>query len=434
MDDVSTLVALLAILLFALLSRRLERWWISMPLAMVVVGFAIGSRGIGILSVDMHSEIVKTTAELTLALMLFHDAVRIDLRALRVGYRIPLRLLGLGLPLMIVLGTIAAFGMSPTLGLVGAALLATMLAPTDAALGEAVVSDQRLPVAVRQGLNVESGLNDGLSVPIFLVLLAIAADPAAAESGALVAELLRQIGFGIVGGLLIGGFGGLLFRYAVGKHVIAASWRRVAVLCIAVGCFVCAAALGGSGFIGAFAGGIVFGLASEARSAADNALTGHLGTFLDALSFLMVGAMLLPFALQYLTWTGVLYAVLSLVVLRLASVVVAMLGSGARWPTLAFMGWFGPRGLATVVFTVLLLDEAITNGEVIASIAIICVVLSVFAHGLSAPPLVSKYSEWWHALADSGEMTLEGQNAAVHGLRGGAGTGAASAARAKARD
>jgi len=388
-----------------------------MPMAMVVLGFAAGLDGFGLIAVDPRSEIVKVAAELTLALMLFHDAVRIDLRALRRGYKLPLRLLGIGLPAMLALGTVVALGLIPGIGLVGAALLATMLAPTDAALGEAVVSDERVPVAVRQGLNVESGLNDGLSVPIFIVLLAAAADPAALESGALIAELARQIGFGVLGGLVIGGVGGLLFRMAADRGAMADSWRRIAVLTIAIGCFVSAAALGGSGFIGAFVGGVLFGLASEARSSSDNAFTGSLGTIFDALSFLLLGAMLLPLAITVAGWREVLYAVLSLVVLRLGSVVLATLGSGAKWPTIAFMGWFGPRGLATVVFTVMLIDEAVPGGDTIASVAIICVALSAVAHGVSAPPLVSAYSRWWHRVSGSVGPNMEDEDVAEHAHR-----------------
>ena len=417
MENISTLVGVLFILVYALLSRRLDRWWITMPMTMIVLGFLVGPSGFGLITVDLRSELVRSVAELTLALMLFHDAVRIDLAALKTGYRIPLRLLGIGLPVMIVLGTAVAYGMMPSLGLVGAALLATMLAPTDAALGEAVVSDERLPVSIRQGLNVESGLNDGLSVPIFLVLLALAADPSAAHTGALVTEMGRQIGFGILGGALIGGLGGLLFRFS-GAHTMLDSWRRIAVLVIAVGCFVCAAVLGGSGFIGAFAGGVLFGLASEARSNADNGLTGNLGTVFDAASFLLVGVMLLPFALHYLGLREVIYVVVSLVVLRLVSVLAAMLGTGARWPTLAFMGWFGPRGLATVVFSVMLLDQNVAVGNVVASTAILCVVLSAFAHGLSAPPLVGAYSSWWNKRASSDAEAIEAEKVAVHAPRG----------------
>lgn len=407
MEDPRVLVAALALLSYALLSRRLDRWWVSMPAAMVLLGLLVGPLGLNLIAEGVQSEVVRTTAELTLALMLFHDAVRIDLRALADSYSIPLRLLGIGLPLMIVAGSAVAYLMLPALGLVGAALVATMLAPTDAALGEAVVADQRVPVSVRQGLNVESGLNDGLSVPVFLVLLTIAANPAAVESGALLGALETQIGLGLLGGLLVGGLGGGLFRLAARKRLMLRTWRRIAIVAIAFGCFVSAAILGGSGFIGAFAGGIAFGIISDARSAEDNAFTGYLGTVFDALSFLLLGAVVIPFALHHLTWQVILYAVISLVAIRTACVAVAMAGSGARWPTVAFMGWFGPRGLATLVFAVLVVDANVANGDAIASAAVAGVALSVFAHGLSAPPLVAAYSGWWKRFRGTGTVSME---------------------------
>ncbi len=228
MEDPRILVATLAVLVYALLSRRFDRWWFSMPVVMVLVGLIVGGAGLGWIGVDVESETVKTIAEITLSLMLFHDAVRIDLRALRTGFAVPLRLLGIGLPLMLVLGTLVAWWMLPAIGLIGALLVAAMLAPTDAALGAAVVEDERLPMRIRQGLNVESGLNDGLSVPVFLVALALAADPTGWEAGALGAELLRQIGFGVLGGLLVGGLRGsrLPLRRREGPHARLLAPRR----------------------------------------------------------------------------------------------------------------------------------------------------------------------------------------------------------------
>lgn len=367
-----------------------------MPAAMLVLGFLAGPDGLKLISEPIQAEAVKVVAELTLALMLFHDAVRIDLRALREGYSVPLRLLGIGLPVMIVLGALVAVGMLPALGAVGAVLVATMLAPTDAALGDAVVSDKRVPVRIRQGLNVESGLNDGLSVPVFLVVLAAAESAGTGLSAAaLASELVRQIGFGVIAGVVVGGGGGALFRLAVRGRWMERAWRRIAILAIAFGCFVAAAVLGGSGFIGAFTGGVAFGLISEARSPQDNAFTGYLGTVFDALSFFLLGAVVLPFVLQHISWQVVAYAVVSLVAIRMASVFVAMLGSGARLPTLAFMGWFGPRGLATLVFAVLVIDANISHGVEIASAAVIGVVLSVLAHGFTAPPFVARYASWY---------------------------------------
>lgn len=418
MEDSRTLIVAVAIIAYALVSLRLQKWWVSMPAAMLVLGLLVGPV-LGLFDTPVNSEFVKTVAELTLALMLFHDAVRIDLRALRRGYAIPLRLLGIGLPIMIALGTAVAYGMMPGFGLIGAALVATMLAPTDAALGEAVVSDTRIPVSIRQGLNVESGLNDGLSVPIFLVLLAIAADPSAWSTGTLTVELTRQIGFGALGGILVGGGTGLLFRWATSRGFMLGGWRRIAVLATAIGCFVCAAALGGSGFIGAFIGGVAFGLASEARSARDSAFTEHVGTTLDALSFLLLGAIVLPYCARFMIWPSVVYAVLSLVAIRMISVFIAMLGTGVRRPTLAFMGWFGPRGLATLVFAILLIDENVPNGNALAATAIAGVVLSVIAHGFTAPPMVDRYVAWWHAAAPGTLTGLESEDVHEHGVRTG---------------
>ena len=207
-------IAAVAILVYALLSRRLDRWWFSMPVVMVLVGLVVGADGLGLIGIDLESETVKTIAEVTLSLMLFHDAVRIDLRALRRGFAVPAAAARHRTAADARARHARAWWMLPAIGLVGALLVATMLAPTDAALGAAVVEDERLPMRIRQGLNVESGLNDGLSVPVFLVALALAADPTGWQAGALGAELLRQIGFGVLGGLLVGGLGGLAFRFA----------------------------------------------------------------------------------------------------------------------------------------------------------------------------------------------------------------------------
>lgn len=417
MEDPRILVAAILVLVYALISRSLGRRWISMPAAMVILGYLVGTNGMKYFSGEVQSSVVRDIAEAALALMLFHDAVRIDLRALTRGFSVPLRLLGIGLPLMIMVGASAAWFILPGIGIVGAVLVAIMLAPTDAALGEEVVTDKRLPVRIRQGLNVESGLNDGLTVPIFIVALAVATDAAGWEAGALASELAHQIGFGILGGLLVGGFGGLLFQAAAEKNTMIESWRRIAILAIAIGCYVCAAALGGSGFIGAFSGGILFGLGSQDRTPTDNAFTGYLGTSFDALSFMLLGALLLPVALKNLSWTIVLYPILSLILIRPLVVAAAMIGSRARWQTVSFIGWFGPRGLATVVFTVLVFDANIANGDIIATIAIVGVTFSVFAHGLSAPPLVKRYSAWWDTVSGAETKPMEGHEVAEHAHR-----------------
>ena len=395
MENFQVLVVLLVIVGYALFSHRLGQWWISMPAAMVALGYLIGVDGLHILDPSINSSAVRTIAEATLALVLFRDAVRIELGSLRRGFSLPARLLLIGLPLLLVIGTLAAWLLIPAVGLAGAALISTMLAPTDAALGEAVVSDRRLPVAIREGLNIESGLNDGLCVPVFVVLLAVASVETTVHRGALVTEAVRQIGIGAFVGLAIGGLGGLALRWARRRQYVETAWQRIAVLGLALASYIAAAALGGSGFIGAFIAGVAFGSTSKARGAQSTALAGYVGTLLDAVSFLLLGAILLPLTLDLLTPALVGYALLSLVVLRLVSVVVAMIGTGAKLPTLGFIGWFGPRGLASLVFTLLLLETDVPHKEIIGATVGAGVVLSVYLHGFTAQPLSRAYARWF---------------------------------------
>jgi len=401
MEELGTLAVASLLLVYALVSWRLHRFWVSMPAAMLVAGFFLGSDGFGLIELDYTSETVKFVAEATLALMLFHDACRIGFSKLRGQAALPLRLLGIGLPVMLVLGTVVGYLLVPSAGWIAVALVATMLAPTDAALGEEVVTDERLPGWLRQGLNVESGLNDGLCVPVFLVLLGLAAP--GGESGRVITEFAAAIGFGVIAGAVFGGGGGMLVRLAHARDWMLPDWSRYAVLAVALSCYVAAAVMGGSGFIGAFVGGLFFGTTSGQRVKGSLELTGNLGTAFDAVAFVLLGAVLVPDALQHLSWQVVAYAVLSLTVVRMVSVAIAMIGTGAAWPTVAFMGWFGPRGLATVVFTVMLLEAEIAGGEQLAAVAVTGLVLSVFAHGFSAPGLVGVYARWYEKLGASGK-------------------------------
>lgn len=414
MEELSTLAIAGLLLVYALVSWRLHRVSVSMPAAMLAAGFILGADGLGVIHLDFTSEAVKLVAELTLALMLFHDACRIGLGKLRGQAALPLRLLGIGLPVMIVLGTIVGYLLFPSAGWVAVALVATMLAPTDAALGEEVVTDHRLPGWLRQGLNVESGLNDGLCVPVFLVLLTLAGSEG--ESTRVVAEFVRAIGLGVLAGAIFGGGGGALTRLARAHDWMLPEWSRYAMLAAALSCYVAAAVMGGSGFIGAFVGGLFFGTTAGKLDSGSLELTGNLGTAFDAVAFVLLGAVLVPDALAHLSWPVVVYAVLSLVAVRMVSVAIAMIGTGAAWPTIAFMGWFGPRGLATVVFTVLLLEAQIPGGERLAAVAVTGVVLSVFAHGFSAPALVGVYSKWYEsAQTDSMPEQLEVDQPPVRG-------------------
>ena len=338
-------------------------------------------------------------AEATLTLVLFSDAARIDLRALRQGYRLPLRLLSVGLPLTIAAGAVGAALVFGSLSVAEALVLAVLLAPTDAALGQAVVTEPRLPLGIRQGLNVESGLNDGICVPLLLIVLAVAdAEAGDVTSHHAITVVLEEIGFGIVGGLAAGGLAAVIVLVAGHRGLIVHSWMRVIPVAAAALAYGVADPLEGSGFIAAFVAGMCFGHLVGGEAERISGFTEELGDLLNGLTFVAFGAVLLGPALGDLTWDVVLYAVLSLTVIRFVPVAVALSGSHARAPTVGFLGSFGPRGLASIVFAILVLQEAdLPHTDTILLATYATVGLSVLLHGLSAAPLAQRYARWYEA-------------------------------------
>src|SRR4051794_21726802 len=362
-------------------------------------GLLVGSEALGLIDVSPGGETVKLLAEATLALVLFADASRIDVRALRGELSVPVRLLVIGLPLTLVAGFVVGLVLFPELSWSEALLLAVILAPTDAALGQAVVTLTRLPSRVRQGLNVESGLNDGICVPLFWIVLAVAQ----AESGAIgdraaVRLVFEQIGYGILAGVAAGIAAGCVVVVAGGHRHVAGSWLEVVPLAGAGLAFGIADPIGGSGFFAAVVGGFVFGAIRRQRGGEVAHLIEELGEIFNAMTFIVFGAVLLGPVLGDVTWEVAVYAVLSLTVVRMIPVVIAMIGTGARRPTLAFLGWFGPRGLASIVFAVLMIEEGgLPHDGLILETIYVTIGLSVLAHGLTAAPLANRYATWYES-------------------------------------
>jgi NhaP-type Na+/H+ or K+/H+ antiporter len=368
-------------------------------MAFVAIGVLLGPLVADELTAAPTSATVRTLAEATLAVVLFLDASRIQLRALRREYSVPLRLLGIGLPLTIALGAVAGAVMFGQLTFSEALVLAVVLAPTDAALGQAVVTEPRLPSRIRQGLNVESGLNDGICVPLLLVVLAAAdVESNTTTSHHAVKILAEEIGYGLVGGIAAGTFAAALLGLANRRNLIEGSWLQVIPVAAAALAYGIAAALGGSGFIAAFVAGGLFAVLVGRESEEASRFGEEVGGVLGGVTFLMFGATLLGPALEHLTWQVILYAVLSLTAIRMLPVAVAMLGSGARSRTVGFLGWFGPRGLASIVFAV--------------------IGLSVMAHGLTAAPLASRYADWYESHPSGRRPMMESVPAASHRARG----------------
>jgi NhaP-type Na+/H+ or K+/H+ antiporter len=355
-------------------------------------------------------ETVKLLAEATLAMVLFADASRIDVRVLRAELSVPARLLGIGLPLTLVAGFVLALIAFPELLWAEALLLAVILAPTDAALGQAVVTLTRLPSRVRQGLNVESGLNDGICVPLFWIVLAIAqAESGAIGDGTAVRLVLEQIGYGILAGVAAGCVAAAVLVVAGRRGYVEGSWSQVVPLAAAGLAFGIADPIGGSGFIAAFVGGFVFGALRRRTGGEVTHLIEEVGEVFSAVTFIVFGAVLLGPALGDVTWSIALYAVLSLTIVRVVPVSVAMIGTGARRPTLAFLGWFGPRGLASIVFAVLVLEEGgLPHDDLILVTTYVAIGLSVLAHGLTAAPLADRYASWFESHPRDALPSLEG--------------------------
>jgi sodium/hydrogen antiporter len=304
-----------------------------------------------------------------------------------------------------------------------ALLLAVILAPTDAALGQAVVTLTRLPSRVRQGLNVESGLNDGICVPLFWIVLAIAqAESGAIGDGAAARLVLEQIGYGILAGVLAGILAAGIVLVAAGRGFVDHSWLQVVPLASAGLAFGIADPIGGSGFIAAFVGGFVFG-ALRRRSGGEVAnLIEEVGEVFGAVTFIVFGAVLLGPVLGAVTWSVALYVVLSLTIIRMLPVAVAMIGTGARRPTVAFLGWFGPRGLASIVFAVLVIEEGgLPHDDLILLTIYVAIGLSVLAHGLTAAPLANRYAAWFESHPQDALPSLEGSDVRDVRWRTGAG-------------
>lgn len=405
MDSLSLAIISALVLSYALISKRLATSVVSAAMFFLAAGALVGSSGLGLVDLSATSQTIEKLAEVTLALVLFADASRIRLADLRHQAALPVRLLGIGLPLTIVLGSIAGTTFWPELALAEAVVLAIILAPTDAALGQAVVSDERLPSRIRQTLNVESGLNDGICVPLLLISLAWADT----ESGGMTTQqgvriAAEAIGYGVLAGVVVGSVAAILLSRAIRSGWTGGAWEQLVPLAAALTSYALADWWGGSGFIAAFVGGLVFGaLVSEHEQVGQ--FLEEAGGLTNAATFVVLGAVLVIPALDSVDPRIVAYAVLSLTVIRMVPVAIALMGTHARPPTVSFIGWFGPRGLASLVFVVIVQDSgALQHSELIVSTAVATVLMSVFAHGMTAIPLVNRYATWYHSHERKPEM------------------------------
>jgi NhaP-type Na+/H+ or K+/H+ antiporter len=407
--DWSLALVAVALLGVAAISRRLTGTPITPAILFVAFGLLVGARTFDGIDVARSSSAVRNLAEATLALVLFSDAARIDLGALRRAADVPVRLLSIGLPLTIGLGALAAAVLLPGLDVAEAVIVGIALAPTDAALGQAVVTEPRVPRRIRQGLNVESGLNDGICVPLLFAAVAVADVESQISSGRGAGVLLlEEIGYGILGGTVAGLLIAFVIRQAGRRSLITPQWMQVVPLAGAALAYGTATALHGSGFIAAFIAGMVFRLALRRDPEQLDQLTEEVGSVLSGITFVLFGAVLLGPALAELDWPVAVYAVVSLTLVRMVPVALAMTGSHAQRPTVGFLGWFGPRGLASIVFAVIIIEESQLPHEHLIVVAVYLTVgLSVLVHGLTAAPLAERYGRWYQRHAPDSAPPME---------------------------
>jgi sodium/hydrogen antiporter len=390
-----TTLALLAAaaLAYALASRRLENSVLSAPLFFVAVGVAVGPHALDVVNIEVTQGTAFHVAELALALLLFSDAAAVDLQALRGNASLPGRLLGIGMPATIGLGMAAGAVALTDLDFWEAAIVAAVLAPTDAALGRTVVSSPLVPARIRQGLGVESGLNDGLSVPFLALFIAIAGEETLPAARDWLQFALEQIGLGTLIGLVVGGAGAWVVERASERGLMTQVFEQFAALSLAVLAFVLADEAGGNGFIAAFVGGLAAGRMGAVCGKHVFAFTEEEGQLLSFAVFFLFGVASLEF-LQDADWRIALYAALSLTLVRMLPVALATAGMGFRASSVLFMGWFGPRGLASIILVLVVADEVPELpglGAILATVTM-TVLASVVLHGLSAPLLSRAYS------------------------------------------
>ncbi|HUI85290.1 MAG TPA: cation:proton antiporter [Candidatus Binatia bacterium] len=398
----TVIIFVLLLFVYALLSQRIEQTPVTAPMVFTALGMAMSPAWVHIAGAGVTANVFLRVAELGLVLLLFTDASRTDLKVLRSIETLPGRLLSIGMLLTILLGAIAAHLVFPRLSLWETGILAAILAPTDAGLGQVVVSSPRVPMRIRQALNVEAGLNDGLSVPFLLFFMAFAAARTEGSAASLLQFIGEQLGLGVVVGAAIGLIGGWLLRFATRRGYIADSFRQIAVVTLPLMCLLLAEMVDASMFIAAFVAGLAVQIPFPEAGKHSVDFAEEWGQMFNLTVFFLFGMLVVRDWPQFTVGCWV-YALLSLTVVRMLPVTVSLLGTGLGASSVLFMGWFGPRGLASIVLGMVYLEQELhLPGEPAIRLAVMgTVVLSIFVHGASALPGISIYARKVRALEAS---------------------------------
>ena len=390
-------IILVGVIVYAVLSRRLEASVFTLPMVFTLFVWLIGQGGIELVPMGAEHEVIQLFAEITLVLVLFSDASRVKLRELMQNYALPARMLLIGMPLTILLGSLVAQWVSPDVPWIVALFIAAVLTPTDAALGQSVVSSPSVPLRLRQSINVESGLNDGLALPVVMIAAIVSAEMAGIVVEGVpenvVLFTLKQV---ILGPLIGVGLGYLLARIldaSIKARFITTSCQGIYFLIAAFLAFVTAELVGGNGLIAAFVGGLVFGNTLKCSTDFIEEFMESEGQLLTIFTFLIFGAVMVPLGIEHATWKTVVLAILYLSVIRMLPIWLSLAGTGLKSYEKIFLGWFGPRGLASILFALLFLERFhIPGGDEILACVVLTVMLSIVLHGVSANPMSARFA------------------------------------------
>jgi NhaP-type Na+/H+ or K+/H+ antiporter len=401
------LIVTLFTVTFTMVARRLAGTMVTAPMIFLALGWLLS-----LTDLLPHADVEETlhlVAEVALIVVLFLDAAQTDLRALRDRHVWPVRMLAIGLPLMIVLGTLAAFPFLPGWPLAAVALVAAILAPTDAALGQVVVTNPVVPERVRRALTVESGLNDGLALPAVLLFASLAAEAIERDRTNWLLFVGEQLLLGPAVGIAAGLIGGRVLLFARDRNLTAEPFEGVGALALAGAAYLGANEIGGNGFIAAFVAGLFFGYVVKGRCKFVYEFTESEGQLLTWGAFLLFGLALVPDALHHLNANNLAIILLSLFVVRPLAIWLSLIGTDAAPVTRLFFGWFGPRGLATALFALLIVERVASEiAEPVVALAVNAVWISALLHGLSAAPAARRYGALISAMGECPEtMKIE---------------------------
>lgn len=390
---VTLLVFLAAVFVYGLFSQRLQRTSLTGPMVFTAVGLACGAAISSESRIDFDLEFMLWPAKLALAFVLFTDATHVRVRGLFVRLGVVSRLLAFAMPLVIVFGAATAAVLFDALTFWEAVILAVIVAPTDAGLGQAIVHSERVPTGVRQSLNVEAGLNDGLVIPFFTLAIGFARLDDPSQQTSVIRFTLEQIGYGIGIGVLLGGLGGWLLQQATERTWVTQGYHQLTLVALCLASFVVALEFGGNEFIAPFVAGLFVKFNFEDVGQEMQDFSDAWGGLLNSLVFFTF-AMVAVGELDQLTAASWVYAVISLTAVRMLAVAISLLGAGLRPASLLFIGWFGPRGLASIVLGLILIkkDAVIPGQEIIEGAVIATVLLSIAAHGLTTNPGIKIYA------------------------------------------